>query len=213
MGKLKYIAALDVEHHLFVGPWHKEYPEATVIAPEGLKEKREAMPEMEKVRWDVIFKAKGCSERLEGDKVVEKDGFAVDEEFDREFDRTYIPSHTNKEIVFNFRHEKTLIQADLMFNLPAIEQYSKSGEDPHTGWPTKLFTKLNGTGGGQINWQRRFIWHISSSGDRPGFGRSVRDIQEWDFNRIIPCHGDIIETGGKEVFRDLFSWYKKEKGA
>lgn len=168
------------------------------------------MPEMDKVRWDVIFKAKGCSERLEGSDKGEKVGYSVDEEFDREFDRTYVPAHANKELVFNFKPDKTLIQADLMFNLPAIEQYSKSEEDPHAGWMTKLFIKMNGTGRGQIDWQKRFVWYIVSRGDRPGFGRSVREIEGWDFDRIIPCHGDMIESGGKGVFKNLFSWYKEK---
>ena len=208
MGPVKYIAALDMEHHIFVGSWHNEYPDALVIGPEELKKKREGMKEMEKVRWDVLYHDKG-SKKESG----HSEDFSVDEEFDREFDRAYVPAHANKELVFNFKRERTLIQGDLMFNLPATEQYSKSSEDPHSGLLTRFFTKINGTGGGQINWQKRFIWYAISSGDRQGFSRSIKGIESWDFDRIIPCHGDVIESGGKGVFRNLFGWHLNEKSS
>jgi hypothetical protein len=25
-----------------------------------------------------------------------------------------------------------------------------------------------------------------------------------DFDRLIPCHGDVIETGAKSIFEDVF---------
>ena len=209
IGTIKYIAALDFEHHLFLGPWHKAFPQATVIAPEGLKEKRDSMPDIEKVRWDVMFRDDGSGSVREGAEVNE--GYGVDEEFDREFDRAYVPGHVNKEMVFNFKRDRTLIQADLVWNLPAMEQYSKSNEDSHVGVLTKLFNKVQGTGGAQINWQKRFIWYVGSSRNRPGFGRSVSEIEAWDFDRIIPCHGDVVESDGKNLFRTLFGWHLKGK--
>lgn len=33
---------------------------------------------------------------------------------------------------------------------------------------------------------------------------SVQVIASWQFDRIIPCHGDVIETGGKEAWRSAF---------
>lgn len=201
-GTVKYLAALDIEHHIFLGAWHQAYPDAKVIAMEGLPEKR-AKQKNEEVKFDVVFKA------------GEKDTTTVDEEFDNEFDYEFIDAHANKELVFNYKRERTLIEADLIFNLPALEQYSKSNEDPHTGLLTRIFKRLNNTLGNAV-WQRRFIWYAASSGDRPGFNRSIGKIDKWDFDRLIPCHGDVIETGAKGVFRNVLGWHlnalRKQEG-
>lgn len=54
MGEVKYITALDYEHHIFLGPWYKEYPNAKVLGPEGLPEKRQKQNN-ENVPFAVVF--------------------------------------------------------------------------------------------------------------------------------------------------------------
>lgn len=55
--------------------------------------------------------------------------------------------------------------------------------------------------------QRRFIWWAISSGDRTGFNKSIAKINGWDFDRIVPCHGDVIESGGKGIFQKVMKWH------
>lgn len=193
MGDVKYIIAPDMEHHIMLGPWHEAFPQAKIIVPEGLAEKRAKSKDVN-VRCDVVFQAAN-------------DRQSVDPEFDAEFDHEFVPGHANKELVFNFKRERTLIEADLLFNLPAYEQYSKSPENPQSGILTKFFTSLQGTTGGPLKWQRRLIWYGISSGDRRSYNKSICRIDKWDFDRIIPCHGNVIETGGKRVFRDVMKWH------
>ncbi|WP_265107793.1 DUF4336 domain-containing protein [Halosolutus halophilus] len=38
------------------------------------------------------------------------------------------------------------------------------------------------------------------------FRRSIRDVLAWDFDRVIPGHGEIVETGGKAAVIDGFDW-------
>ncbi|KAK5133293.1 hypothetical protein LTR08_008027 [Meristemomyces frigidus] len=194
-GDVRYITALDQEHHIFLESWHKAFPRALVIGPEPLPELRQkqgyyAIPQE---CWKLYPQ-------------LNKTAFSVSDEFDREFDMEYVHSHANKELVFNHRPSRTLIQADLLFNLPATEQFSRTGLNATSGVLTKLFCGLNNTKGNAI-WQRRFIWYAISSGDRPGYSDSVRKIAKWDFDRIIPCHGDVIEKGGKGVFETVMQWH------
>lgn len=193
MGEVKYITAPDMEHHIMLGPWHAAFPNAKIICPEGLPEKRAGSKEQH-VRCDVVFQA--ANEKQ-----------TVDEEFDSEFDHEFVPGHANKELVFNFKRDRTLIEADLLFNLPADEQYSKSDENPRSGILSRFFTAMQGTTGGALMWQRRLIWYGISAGDRTSFNKSIAKIDKWDFDRIIPCHGEVIETGGKGVFRDVMKWH------
>jgi len=34
----------------------------------------------------------------------------------------------------------------------------------------------------------------------------VERILSWDFDRIVLCHGPIVESGGKTVFREAYSF-------
>ncbi|ORX94282.1 hypothetical protein BCR34DRAFT_550381 [Clohesyomyces aquaticus] len=190
LGEVKYIAALDIEHHIFLGPWHAAYPTAKVIGPEGLPEKR-TKQKNEDVPFSVVFKAGQPS-------------YSVDAEFDSEFDSEFVSAHPNKEIVFNHKPTKTLIQADLIFNYPATEQFSKTGVNPTSGILTKIFGSLTNTYG---NGQKRFIWYAISGSDRAGFSSQVSKVNAWDFDRIVPCHGDVIENGGKGIFQKIFEWH------
>lgn len=190
---VKYIAALDIEHHIFISEWSRAYPSASLIAVEGLPEKREQDPATAGSKFQYVWTAKNKHE------------MHIDSDFNQEFDIEYVNGHANKELVFYHKPEKTLIQADLMWNLPAYEQYSKIGDSPVTGFLTKLFNGLQNTTGTAI-WQKRFLWYVSAK-DKPAFNQSVKRIASWDFDRIIPCHGDVIETGGKGIFQKVFEWH------
>lgn len=193
---VKYLAALDQEHHIFLEQWHKEYPQAKIIAPETLPALREKQQyyKFPKENWRLI---KADERKAEG-------GIKIDPTFDAEFDVEYVPAHLNKELIFCHKPTKTLIEADLIFNLPATEQHSKVG-DAHAGILTKIFIALNGTNG-ENPWQKRFIWYANGS-DRTSFGDSMKKIERFDFDRIIPCHGDVIESGGKGVFQKIMVWF------
>ncbi|KAF2792562.1 hypothetical protein K505DRAFT_307458 [Melanomma pulvis-pyrius CBS 109.77] len=194
MGQVKYIAALDIEHHIYLGPWSAAYPTAQVIGPEGLPEKRAAQKNEDVPFAHVFTKANPLT--------------AIDPEFDSEFSYEYVYAHKNKEIVFLHRPTKTVIQADLIFNYPATEQYSKTGISATSGILTKIFGALTNTTG---NGQRRAIWYGISSGDRTGFSNAVKNIYKWDFDRIIGCHGDVIETNGKGIFKHVMEWHLAEQ--
>lgn len=41
--------------------------------------------------------------------------------------------------------------------------------------------------------------------------RDVAVVSAWDFDRLIPCHGDVIETGAKQVWLDAFKSFVPNK--
>jgi len=202
---VKYIAAPDLEHHIFISDWYKAYPTAHVIGPEGLPEKRAKLSSDKdpayagsQVPFSTVFSAKT------------KSSTRVSDEFDKDFDYEFVDAHPNKEVVFYYKPDKVLIEADYMFNLPATEQYSKTGEPANKGFLTKLFGALQTTAGTAI-WQKRMLWYAMSSSDRPGFNASTRRIDSWDFQTIVPCHGETIETDAKGIFRKVFEWHLEGK--
>ena len=192
--KVRYIAALDFEHHIFISDWARAFPSAKLLGVEGLPEKREKDKATAGNKFDYVWTQKN------------KADMKIDPEFDSEFDYEYVGSHANKELVFCHKPDKTVIEGDMMFNLPAREQFSKTNEDSTSGLWTRLFIGMQNTVG-PATWQKRFLWYIASSGDRKGFNQSAQKIASWEFDRIIPCHGDVIETGAKGIFKTVFEWH------
>ncbi|KAK2592278.1 hypothetical protein QQS21_010031 [Conoideocrella luteorostrata] len=200
-GQVAYIIALDFEHHIFISEWAKEYPGAKIIGPEGLPEKRAKQhndPKISSDEFAIVFKR-------EGKRQVE-----ISEEFDADFEYEYVDGHANKEIVFNYKPEKVLIEADLMFNLPAIEQYSKVPDGQKSGGlADKLFQGAQSTAG-DATWMKRFNWYLATK-DRVSVSDSLKVIDQWDFTILIPCHGEVIESNAKETFRKVFQWHLQGK--
>jgi len=194
LGQIKYIVAPDIEHHIFLSTWVNEYPDAEVIGMEGLPEKREGDPATKGTKFAHVFSA---SNKLD---------LTISPEFDAEFSYEYFHTHGNKELVFLHKPTRTLIEADLLFNLPATEQFSKTGLNPNSGFLNKLFGGIMHTRGDMI-WQKRILWYGVGGKGRQAFGESANRIKAWDYDRIIPCHGDVIETGGKAIMDRATAWF------
>lgn len=195
-GNVKYIAAPDLEHHLHISTWKEAYPQASILAPQGLYEKRQASKQYHDAPFEHVFK--------------KNETHKISEEFDAEFDTEYVHGHGSRELVFLHRPSRTVIEADLLFNLPAHEQYSRTEGGNPLNFLTKLMLPLLSINGSATG-QRRFAWYILSSRDRPAFTESMKRINGWDFDRLIPCHGDVIETGAKGVFQNVMAWFLEDK--
>ena len=90
------------------------------------------------------------------------------------------------EVVLFHRSSRTVVLTDLCFNIHRSSSRV-----------ARLFFRANGM------WQRfgpsRMIRHLVS--DRAAFRRSLDHVLRWDFERIVPGHGDVIEHGGPARLR------------
>lgn len=114
-----------------------------------------------------------------------------DELDQRRFEGHRVAGRVLNEVEFLHRKTRTLISGDLCFNI---------GPE----WPLK--TRL-------LAWGPRMRRRLGPTvafrlgiRDREAARRSVERILEWDFDRILPGHGEIVETGGKDAFRRDFAW-------
>jgi glyoxylase-like metal-dependent hydrolase (beta-lactamase superfamily II) len=205
-GDVRYIIATDIEHHIFLSEWAAAYPNAKLIGPEGLPEKRQAThddPRIGKEAFAVVV-----------DKQNGRDARVVGEDFGRDFEMEYFAGHPNREVVFWYRPDRVVVQADLVFNLPATEQYSRvpEAERPKLGVLGRVFSSFQTTAGDALG-MKRFLWYVASRNDRAGFNESVARMAGWDFDTIVPCHGETIVGDGKAVFEKVFAWHLEGKGA
>ncbi|KAI9904144.1 hypothetical protein N3K66_000673 [Trichothecium roseum] len=197
-GDIRYIVAPDIEHHIFISEWATAFPDAKIVGPEGLPEKREKQtgsdPKIGNEKFSVVFKKEG------------KRDIRIGDDFDADFEYEYMDGHANKEIAFFYKPDRVLIQADIIFNLPCKEQYSRvpEAEKQPGGILARTFEGVQSPGG-DPKWIRRFQWYIACK-DKESFTDSVKRMDQWDFVTMIPCHGETVEGTGKELYRKVFDW-------
>ncbi|KAG9051591.1 hypothetical protein FS837_004101 [Tulasnella sp. UAMH 9824] len=116
--------------------------------------------------------------------------------FESEIDACYFSGFANKDVAFCHKASKTLVVADLLFNLPAKEQYSGT-------WTVPIVGNL---GLGPLSYMhKRFVWAVGHNKEE--MSRDAKTVAGWDFNKIIPCHGDVIEKDGDKAWREAYKWY------
>lgn len=96
------------------------------------------------------------------------------------------------EVVFYHRASRSLIVADLLFNISAGD-----------AWLTRTLARIvigPYPGCRFARLYRPFVF------DRRRFRASIERILEWDFDQIIVGHGAVVTHRGKGVFRDTFHW-------
>lgn len=92
------------------------------------------------------------------------------------------------EVVMLHRPSRTLIVADLLFNFPGKH-----------GIVMELFLKVGAVGGKHDPGVTRPFKRAIE--DEAAFTESIHRILEWDFDRVIVGHGEMIRSGGKEKLR------------
>jgi uncharacterized protein DUF4336 len=99
------------------------------------------------------------------------------------------------EIAFYHRASRSLIVADLLFNLSEKDAWITRtlGSVVIGPYPGCRFPRL--------------YWPAVT--DRGRLRASLERILDWDFDRIIVGHGAIVQNKGKEVFREAFQWLLK----
>jgi len=100
-----------------------------------------------------------------------------------------------QEHVFYHRATRTLILADLLFNIRTSD-----------GWFTHGLLKIADMDG---NPGPSRLWRAMIKNEDE-FAHSLRLISKLDFDRIIPGHGEWIDQNAKHIFNEAFSRWLSE---
>ncbi|MEE3325922.1 MAG: DUF4336 domain-containing protein [Myxococcota bacterium] len=93
------------------------------------------------------------------------------------------------EVVFLHKSSRTLLLVDLVFNMRSKNLLES------------LFLRINGSVGLGTSRLMRFMLK-----DLEATRASVQRIMEWDFDRVIMAHGEILEQDAKSSLRASFDW-------
>ncbi|PWZ00661.1 hypothetical protein BCV70DRAFT_199928 [Testicularia cyperi] len=204
LGQVAYLVAPDNVHHLFLKDFHAAYPSAKVVGTEGHEEKRP----------DVKF-----------DGIYGKDPEGTMYGYENELVPQYFPTFANKDVAFLHKDSKTLITADLLFNLPCHQQYRNTPAGRATSWipgiiwfsklfnPYTSFHKMFLSGAGIASPIPNMANGGSKQERQKNFAQAASNVAKWDFQRIIMLHGDIIENHGQEAWRTAFNKYLESDGS
>lgn len=96
-----------------------------------------------------------------------------------------------EEVVFLHRSSRSLIVGDTCFNIrPGAPFLTRLW-----AWGPRLRPRVGPTAAFRLTVR-----------DKAAARASIDRILEWDFDRLIVGHGEIIETGGKAAFREGWAW-------
>lgn len=96
-----------------------------------------------------------------------------------------------EELVFLHRPSRTLLLADLAFHIR---------DSP--SWLTRTYLRLCGTYG-ELAPTLLLKFLVK---DRAALRSSLDVVLSWDFERVVVCHGEVLEHGGNEALRSGFAW-------
>lgn len=196
---VKYLVAPDCEHHMALKSWKEQFPNAKILGPEPLNERKKA----EGIALDYAFREQHGSRLLTGESLVAETSLPLPSDLTREFDFVYFPAVVNKELVLLHKPTRTLLSADLFFNLPAYQQYKGSGINPTSG--LSFVTRFLG----MDSWLQR---KVLGTAIKPKDAVAINALYNWNFDRLIMCHGDVLEgEESRSKFAKLFGAHLKAK--
>ncbi len=94
---------------------------------------------------------------------------------------------------------RTLVLTDLCFNLRNVE-----------GWFARAHLKMLDAYG---KFGPSFLMRNVYTSDKAALRRSVDRLLDWDFDRVIVTHGEVLPSGGREALREGFGFLGQARAA
>lgn len=169
LGEIGFVVSPFRFHYMHLPEFAAAYPNAKFFAPPGMN-----MEKMKEVRFAGRLK--------DGPRLEWKD----------DLDQLIVKGNAlDNEVVFFHKPSRSLIVADLCFNIP-----------PDRSKATNVIAGALGV-----------LDHMAPSRNfkvmtrnRSLVRQTIKRILKWDFERVILSHGDIVESDAKAKFKDAFAY-------
>ncbi|GAA6020472.1 hypothetical protein JCM10207_000014 [Rhodosporidiobolus poonsookiae] len=200
LGPVKHLVMLDSEHGMYTRDYHQAFPDAKLYLPPGGHSKWEKsgfLPADASKYFVYGGDATTGDVGAQGsrDPLAQATGGEMQS---ADFSKAFV----NEDLAFYHAPSKTLVQADLLFNLPPTEQYSRTTSRSTLPGLSSAFKPGTKT-------HQRVLYHGLAK-DKAEMTRMAKRVAGWDFDRIVPCHGDTIETGGKQAWLETYKLFLEQ---
>ena len=186
LGTVKYIVAPNLVHHSFVDAYPGVYTGVHLIGPEGMSDKKKlAFTEIKDATTQIGWGS--------------------------ELQYQYFGDFGQKEIMLFHQPTKTLFVADMLWNLPATEQYARVADKTRAPANHSSFSLQHAVDHHlhPDGWLGKALqWAANKQTDATEAGLK-RVMYEWQPSTIVPEHGDVITAGTNEKLQSTFAWVKK----
>jgi hypothetical protein len=166
-----------------LGPVRFVVPASALHGHRFMEQYRETYPQVE------LFAAPELPRRRPDLRFAAQLGDEPDERWAPDLDQALFSGHRLfPEVMFLHRPSRTLLAGDFAWHVtPALPAPARVW----AGWrhgvrPTPGFRL--------------------AVRDREAARRSMERILGWDFDRIVPGHGELVDTGGRAALRDGYAW-------
>jgi hypothetical protein len=197
LGRVSHVVLPNIVHHIHLEKFMETYPQATILGPEGMAAKHK--------KWQnqIVELKKGDSKLNRGEKCLWDNNLV---------DFSYFPGFGNKEIWIFHRPSGALFLADMLYNLPATEQYSAANPEHKKSFEEKGFLqqKVDKNMNPDTNWVTNMQWALNKN-DEELRGGLEKAINQWKPQIIVPEHGDVIKEGALEKLKKVFNWAFEKK--
>jgi hypothetical protein len=168
LGRVDHLYAPNLYHHRWIGEWAAAFPSARLHAPAGLARKRRDL------RIDRVH------------------GATPEPAFSGVIDELPIDGCRLQESVIVYRPERTLVLADLVFNVGR----------PEHGW-TRLYSRWTGFYD-RVALSSVLRWLAFS--DRVAARRSIDALLALPFDRVIVGHGQPVTAEARAALAAAYEW-------
>jgi hypothetical protein len=196
LGTVKYIITPNLVHHTFAAPYATAFPQAKFIGPDGIAAKKKD----EGVHFTVEMK----DANIDYNTII---GWGS------EVDYIYVPDFAQKEILLFHHPTKTLFIADMLYSLPATEQYQSvidKSRAPSNASPWGLQHALDSSLQPEGFLGRALNLAADKKTDQFKAGMH-KMIEQWTPATIVPEHGDVITSGADAKLRSAYKWVRWEQ--
>jgi hypothetical protein len=153
-----------------------------------MEQYREAYPQVE------LFAAPGLESRRRDLSFQGLLGNDVDPRWSEDIDQALFPgSRFLSEIEFLHRPSGSLILGDLCMNI-----------GPDRPFLSRAFVRLDGVYG-RFAMPRTIRLTVRN---KRAARLSLKRMLEWDFDRVVVGHGDVVESGGRQALAEALDWLR-----
>lgn len=108
----------------------------------------------------------------------------------REIAQVYFSARRENEVVFHLTRQKIFLCCDSLLNL-----------SKHPNATTRFVARLMRNSAPGVGWMEPLMIR-----DRRVARRQVDRILEWDFDKAVLSHGELLESGGHEAVQHAYAW-------